>query len=89
MNKTLTTLYLIAASLLRLLKSYKASSSCDVVSTTLNTSAAWLKNHGFFKDMNRDNDITYYVVGRGRKGVDPITGEEVSEMFTIVKLFLN
>ncbi|GMH95297.1 hypothetical protein TL16_g13122 [Triparma laevis f. inornata] len=60
---------------------FQASSSCDVVSTTLNTSAAWLKNHGFFMDMNRDNDITYYVVGRGRKGVDPITGEEFA--FTV------
>eukprot|EP00519_Triparma_laevis_P009033 CAMPEP_0182506084 /NCGR_PEP_ID=MMETSP1321-20130603/20552_1 /TAXON_ID=91990 /ORGANISM="Bolidomonas sp., Strain RCC1657" /LENGTH=254 /DNA_ID=CAMNT_0024711755 /DNA_START=79 /DNA_END=840 /DNA_ORIENTATION=+ len=56
----------------------QASTSGDIISTTYNTSSAWLKQHGFFKDMQRDNDITYYVVGRGRKGVDPATGEEFS-----------
>ena len=54
------------------------STSDSVVSTTFNTSASWLREKAFFSDMNRDNDITYYVVGRGHKGVDKETGEEFS-----------
>ena len=52
------------------------SGADGVVSTTFNTSAHWLREKGFFSDMKRNNDITYYVVGRGHKGVDPVTGEE-------------
>mmetsp|Transcript_14288 Transcript_14288/g.16384 ORF Transcript_14288/g.16384 Transcript_14288/m.16384 type:complete len:258 (-) Transcript_14288:77-850(-) len=57
-------------------QSQLSSGDYDVVATSLNTNAFFLKTKGFFSDMNRNNDITYYVVGRGRKGVDEKTGEE-------------
>ncbi|GMH89386.1 hypothetical protein TrVE_jg8069 [Triparma verrucosa] len=55
-----------------------AATANDIISTTYNTSASWLKQNHFFSDMNRDNDLSYYKVGRGRVGTDPITGEEFS-----------
>ena len=51
----------------------------DMVSTSLNTSSTWLKKNGFFKDMSQDNDITYYVVGRGKKGGEERVCEEQSK----------
>lgn len=53
-----------------------SSGNFDVVTTGLNTSVTFLQNHSFFEDMSRNNDISYYKVGRGKKGIDPITGEE-------------
>ena len=37
----------------------------NAVCTALNTSQEYLDEHGFWDDMSRDNDISYYVVGAG------------------------
>mmetsp|Transcript_11096 Transcript_11096/g.16818 ORF Transcript_11096/g.16818 Transcript_11096/m.16818 type:complete len:243 (-) Transcript_11096:36-764(-) len=55
-----------------------ASGDFDVLTTSINTSVNFLDNHNFWNDMSRDNDISYYKVGRGKKGVDPVSGEEFS-----------
>jgi len=57
-------------------QSQLSSGEYDVVATSLNTNATFLKSKSLFSDMDRNNDLSYYVVGRGRKGVDEKTGEE-------------
>lgn len=42
---------------------------CDAVATGLNTSVSFLDRAGLFEDMSRENDVSYYVTGRGGKGV--------------------
>mmetsp|Transcript_32165 Transcript_32165/g.37229 ORF Transcript_32165/g.37229 Transcript_32165/m.37229 type:complete len:256 (-) Transcript_32165:242-1009(-) len=55
----------------------KADSN-SIVTTSLNTAVQFCHTHNLYQDMSRQNDITYYKVGRGKKGVDEQTGEEYS-----------
>uniref|UniRef100_A0A7S2R370 Uncharacterized protein n=1 Tax=Eucampia antarctica TaxID=49252 RepID=A0A7S2R370_9STRA len=57
-------------------KKQLASCDFDVVATSVDTSISFLDKHEFWEDMSRDNDISYYKIGKGKKGVDPVSGEE-------------
>ena len=52
-----------------------ASSGAGALATGLITNSAFLDRAGFFEDFSRDNDISWYEVGKAKKGVDE-SGEE-------------
>jgi len=56
--------------------SSSSTSSPNLIATSLNTSVSFLDSNNFYADTSRANDITYYVVGRAKKGVSEDTGEE-------------
>jgi len=55
-----------------------SSGKFDVVTTSLDTNVSFLNANRFFTDSNRKNDISYYEVGKGKKGLDEETGKEFS-----------
>ena len=45
-----------------------AAGRVDAVATGTNAAVAFLDRGGLFEDMGRDNDVSHYFVGRGRRG---------------------
>jgi len=46
------------------------TSGADMVSTGINVSTSFLDANGFFNDFSRENDVSYYITGKGNVPVE-------------------